>query len=92
MKYPTELDRLWGRNIRRQRLALNSQGHPRTANEPSMTQEQLAAMLDTPVDQSTITRWENGDAEPRRDHKIQLARTLHRDVNEMFPMISADVA
>lgn len=54
-----------------------------------MTQEQLGALLDPPVDQSTVARWENGDMEPRRQYKAQLSYLFHTDGQFLFPMKAA---
>ena len=54
-----------------------------------MTQEQLGALMDPPVDQSTVARWENGDIEPRRHYKAQLSSLFHTDGQFLFPMKAA---
>jgi hypothetical protein len=88
----------WGRNIARQRqihTPLNDEdGHligavPRLSGaDPVLSQAQLGQLFDPPVAQSTIARWEKG-AEPRRRHKVQLARILHVEVTMLFPLIAA---
>lgn len=79
----------WGRQIRHRREALNAAGDLRRETESSMTQEQLGALMEPPVDQSTVARWENGDMEPRRQYKAQLADLLHTDGQFLFPMKAA---
>lgn len=79
----------WGRQIRNRREAFNSDGNLRRAEQQAMTQEQLGALLDPPVDQSTVTRWENGDMEPRRQYKAQLSYLFHTDGQFLFPMKAA---
>lgn len=66
--------RLWGTNIRNSRRGLG------------FNQTQLAEMLDPPVTQGTIARWERGQMEPRRHHKAQLASILQCDVRLLFPL------
>lgn len=80
--------RTWGKNIQLRREVLNADGVPRNvkANEPSMTQAQLGEMLEPPVHQSTIARWEAGQMEPKRRHKAELARILMTDVAMLFPL------
>ena len=80
--------RTWGRNIQLRREALNADGAPRDvkASEPSMTQAQLGEMLEPPVHQTTIARWEAGRMEPRRHHKAELSRVLMTDVAMLFPL------
>ena len=63
----------WGRNIEAVRKRLR------------LSQAQLGAMLDPPVSQPTVARWENGKAEPRLDHKIQLCRVLRTEWRLLFP-------
>lgn len=67
-----EITRLWGANLKRWRTAL---GH---------SQETVAHTLK--VSQSTIARWENGLAEPRRVHKVSLAEFYGTDVAILFPL------
>lgn len=76
----------WGRQIRCRREALNADGRLRHQNDPAMTQERLGALMDPPVDQSTVARWENGDIEPRRHYKAQLSDLFHTDGQFLFPM------
>lgn len=79
----------WGRQIRSRREALNADGQLRRESDPAMTQEQLGALMDPPVDQSTVARWENGDIEPRRHFKAQLAELFRTDGQFLFPMKAA---
>lgn len=78
--------RLWGENIRLRRLMLNAAGEPRTVAEDPMTQQSLGALLEPPVTQATVARWERGLMEPRRHYKAQLAAHLLTDVRFLFPM------
>lgn len=66
--------RQWGENIRLRREALG------------LSQRELAQKFTPPLSQSTITRWEYGAMEPRRDHKRRLAEVLSTDVRMLFPM------
>lgn len=66
--------RQWGENIRLRREALG------------LTQAQLGAMLEPPVNQSTVARWERGQVEPRRRFKGQLAAVLTTDIRLLFAM------
>lgn len=79
----------WGKQIRSRREALNADGQLRQRDQPAMTQDQLGRLLDPPVDQSTVARWENGDMEPRRHYKAQLTELLHTDAQFLFPMKAA---
>lgn len=54
-----------------------------------MTQAQLGDLLNPPVHQTTVARWEAGQIEPRRHYKRQLAHVLHTDVRFLFPLIGA---
>lgn len=54
-----------------------------------MTQAQLGELLDPPVHQTTVARWEAGDMEPRRQYKRQLAHVLHTDIRLLFPLVGA---
>lgn len=74
-----EVLRLWGRNITMRRKALD------------MSQETLAGLLDPPVTQPTIARWERGLMEPRRHYKAQLAGILQADHAMLFPATAATV-
>lgn len=78
--------RQWGENIQLRRNALNSSGALRTGDDEAMTQAQLGLLMDPPVHQSTIARWEAGLIEPRRHFKAQLATVLMTDVRMLFPM------
>lgn len=79
--------RTWGENIKLRREALNPEGGLRTDDEPAMNQAQLGELLDPPVTQATVSRWEAGLIEPRRKYKAQLAAVLHTDVRVLFPMV-----
>jgi len=82
-----ELLRAWGENIRSQRALFTPDGTPRASGaDPVMTQAQLGELLDPPVGQSTVARWEAGLMEPRRIYKAQLARVLVLDVRMLFPL------
>jgi DNA-binding XRE family transcriptional regulator len=82
--------RVWGENIRNQRLVLRPDGAPRRSGADAvMTQADLGSLLDPPVRQSTVHRWETGAMEPRRRYKVQLARALHLDVRTLFPLLRA---
>lgn len=78
--------RQWGENIQIRRIALNADGALRIGDQESMTQAQLGALMNPPVHQSTIARWEAGLIEPRRHFKAQLATVLMTDVRMLFPM------
>lgn len=54
-----------------------------------MTQLELGELLDPPVAQSTVARWERGQMEPRRHYKAQLARILHADARILFQVKEA---
>lgn len=82
--------RLWGENIKTVREGLTPElTVRRSKSDPCLTQEQLGQLLDPPVDQSTVARWEAGRHEPRRHYKRQLAHILHTDVRFLFPMVGA---
>lgn len=66
--------RRWGSNIEKFRKA------------HGWTPSGLGALLDPPVAQSTINRWENGRMEPRRHYKAQLASVFGTDVEILFPL------
>lgn len=78
--------RQWGENIKLRREALNADGMPLQSGESCMTQAQLGELLDPPVHQTTVARWEAGAMEPRRRFKPQLARVLICDTRMLFPM------
>lgn len=84
--------RAWGQNIKLLREALNGDGEPRRGDDSAMTQAELGDLLDPPVSQSTVARWEAGQMEPRRRYKSQLARALRTDVRVLFPLVSGAVA
>lgn len=82
-----EVLRQWGQNIRNSRAQLKPNGDLRKSGaDAEMTQAQLGALLDPPVRQSTVARWERGLMEPRRTYKAQLARVLYLDVSTLFPL------
>lgn len=79
--------RLWGRNIASRRQLLRPDGTVRTSpQDGTMSQADLGAKLNPPVNQSTVARWEAGQMEPRRRYKAQLASTLMADVSMIFPL------
>lgn len=79
--------RLWGRSITTHRSLLKPDGTPRTSGaDPEMGQADLGALLDPPVTQATVSRWESGHMEPRRQFKAQLARIFGVDVTTLFPL------
>lgn len=87
--------RLWGRNILSAREAHRPDGMPKANSgdgEPCLTQAGLGQLLDPPVTQVTVARWEAGLREPRRHHKAQLAAVLHRDYFQLFPAVRQGVA
>lgn len=69
-----QLLREWGRNIEALRTRLK------------LSQKQLADLMDPPVTQPTVARWENGKIEPRLAYKIQLCRVLHTEWRLLFPV------
>lgn len=82
--------RTWGENIRDHRKVLRPDGVPRLSGADAvMTQEDLGKLLEPPVQQSTVHRWESGVMEPRRRYKVQLAKVLHVDVRVLFPLVRA---
>lgn len=82
--------REWGANIRIQREAHAPDGSLLASDEqPCMTQADLGQLLDPPVAQSTVARWERGQMEPRRHYKAQLARILHAAAQMLFPVKGA---
>jgi transcriptional regulator with XRE-family HTH domain len=68
-----ETYRLWAANIRFGRRALK------------LTQLSLARACG--VSQQTVAKWESADAAPRDEHKVLIARALHQDVRQLFPLI-----
>lgn len=80
--------RLWGRNIASLRATRKPDGSPRPSkDDPGMGQADLGALLDPPVTQATVSRWESGRMEPRRHYKAQIADRLGADVSTVFPMV-----
>lgn len=64
------MKRKWGLNIQRQRKFAG------------MSQEDLAAAIN--VKQSTVSRWESGDAAPSLDRQLAIARVLRIDARVLF--------
>lgn len=62
--------RAWGLNIQRQRKVAG------------MSQEGLAAALG--VDQSAVSRWENGVTAPTIENQLAIARVLRSDARILF--------
>lgn len=62
--------RKWGAAIQRQRTFIK------------MSQETLAATIG--VKQSTVSRWESGDAAPTLDNQLAIARALRIDARVLF--------
>jgi transcriptional regulator with XRE-family HTH domain len=60
----------WGTAMQRQRKFLG------------MSQEELAAALG--VKQSTVSRWESGDAAPTLENQLAIARVLRIDARVLF--------
>lgn len=82
--------RLWGSNIAAFRLTRQPDGSLRpSAEADAMGQADLGALLDPPVSQATVSRWEAGLMEPRRHYKAQLGRILGVDVTTLFPLTRA---
>lgn len=79
----------WGKNIERHRLLRNSRGEIRQRGQESMSQAELGAMLEPPVSQATVSRWESGLMEPRRIYKTQIADALSADAETLFPLAAA---
>jgi transcriptional regulator with XRE-family HTH domain len=83
----------WGRNIASTRRLRNQHGDlRRNAADPGLTQEGLGEMLEPPVKQATVSRWESGKMEPRAIYKAQLAAVLGVPADQLFPLPSTDVA
>lgn len=80
--------RTWGKGIRDRRLGLDAEGMPimRRKKVRPMTAAQLGALLNPPVNQSTVNRWERGIIEPSRHNKAELGRVLFADVAVLFPL------
>jgi transcriptional regulator with XRE-family HTH domain len=64
---------LWGRNLRVAREGVG------------LTQADLAFAIGGA--QSSIAAWEAGVRPPPDDMKIRIARILHQDPHEMFPLV-----
>lgn len=64
------MKRKWGQAMQRQRLFIK------------MSQEELAATVG--VKQSTVSRWESGDAAPTIENQLAIARALHIDARVLF--------
>lgn len=73
----SEYERTCGRNIALGRKALK------------LTQSQLADLVG--VQQPTVARWEAGRV-PADHYKAAIARALHQDVPQLFPLTRAVVA
>lgn len=85
-----DLLRTWGKNIERHRLLRNDEGEIRRNNlEDPMSQAELGALLDPPVTQATVSRWEDGKMEPRLLYKIQIAQVLGVDAGTLFALPAA---
>lgn len=54
-----------------------------------ISQADLGALLDPPVQQGTVSKWENDRIEPRRHHKAQLIRVLKTHQTFLFPLEAA---
>lgn len=78
--------RKWGKNIATTRSLRNSNGDLRRPGQDEMSQAELGAMLDPPVTQATVSRWEAGLMEPRRAYKAQIAIALGVNPEALFPM------
>lgn len=73
---PAELSlRIWGANIARQRHR-----HDR------LSQSELGMMLEPPVHQTTVARWEKGSVEPSLEQKMQISHALGVPIHEIFPL------
>jgi DNA-binding XRE family transcriptional regulator len=82
-----ETMRQWGRNIARFRVTRKPDGTlRRSADDDQMSQADLGALLTPPVTQATVSRWESGRIEPRRQYKRQIAGVLGTDVDIIFPL------
>lgn len=82
-----ELLRTWGQNIERTRLFRNEEGEIRRSfDESPMSQATLGSLLEPPVSQATVSRWEDGKMEPRLTYKIQIARVLGVEASGLFPL------
>lgn len=64
----------WGRNIVAAREALG------------IEQKDLADLLNPPVTQATVSRWEGGLVEPRIASRLELCRVLAVSGEELFPL------
>jgi hypothetical protein len=66
----------WGLILFRFRRRLNGDGDPIQPGDDHMTQEELGQLLDPPVTQGTVAKWEAGLAEPRRRYREQLGQII----------------
>lgn len=73
-----EVLRLWGKNIATFRGARD------------LGQAELAEALG--VTAATVSRWEAGLIEPRRNMKVRIAQVLGTDVSVLFPLTRGAVA
>lgn len=64
----------WGTAIRVQREARG------------WSQEELGGQLDPPVDKGSVSRWEQGRAEPVLYRKIQISAALNLAPSILFPL------
>ncbi len=79
--------RTWGKNIETTRNLRRPDGSVRTSSAQSgMSQTDLGELLDPPVTQATVSRWEAGVMEPRRHYKAQLAHALGVPAPALFPI------
>lgn len=79
----------WGKNIETTRQLRRPDGSLRKSNaQPAMSQADLGALLDPPVTQATVSRWESGIMEPRRHYKAQVAAALGVDPLALFPIMA----
>jgi transcriptional regulator with XRE-family HTH domain len=67
--------KVWGVNMQRQRKVVG------------MSQVQLAAALG--VTQSTVSRWESGEAAPTVENQLSIARALRIDARVLFAFPTA---
>lgn len=84
-----EILRQWGRNLVAARKAHRPDGMPKARiddGEPYLSQAALGQLLNPPVAQGTVAKWELGLREPRASYKRELARVLHQDVFQLFPL------
>lgn len=75
----------WGRRLAERRSRTRPDGTPKTSDaDATMTQADCAALMDPPVRQSTVARWEAGTFEPRRHYRQQLAALYRTSVETLF--------